>query len=118
MRSSISRAIRSSAPAAVSAVGSTRFASLEAYSDYGKHVFKGTVADEYLKKHGASAALLDDPSWTKTNADIVAAAVLDWAIDNGANVYCHWFQPTAASGVRHGQSGQVQNMMMEFDQKT
>jgi len=118
MRSSISRAIRSSAPAAVSAVGSTRFASLEAYSDYGKHVFKGTVADEYLKKHGASAALLDDPSWTKTNADIVAAAVLDWAIDNGANVYCHWFQPTAASGVRHGQSGQVQNMMMEFDHKT
>ena len=73
MRSSIARAIRTSKPA----VGA-RFASLEAYSDYGKHVFKGTVADEYLKKHGASAALLDDPSWTETSADTVAAAVLDW----------------------------------------
>ena len=39
-------------------------------------------------------------------------------LDNGANVYCHWFQPMAASGVRHGLSGQAQNMMMEFDQKT
>ena len=35
--------------------------------------------------------------------------------DNGASVYCHWFQPLGASGVRHGQSAQVQNTMMEFD---
>ena len=40
------------------------------------------------------------------------------AVDNGANTYCHWFQPMASSGVRHGQSGQVQNMMMEFDRET
>jgi len=117
MRSSLARTIRAFAPA-VTSVGTKRTASLEAYSDYGKHVFKGTVADEYLKKHGASSALLDDPSWTENSADTVAAAVLDWAIDNGANVYCHWFQPMAASGVRHGLTGQVQNMMMEFDQKT
>ena len=37
------------------------------------------------------------------------------AIDRGANVYCHWFQPMASSGVRHGQSGQVQNIMLEFN---
>ena len=37
------------------------------------------------------------------------------AIDRGANVYCHWFQPMASSGVRHGLTGQVQNMMLEFD---
>jgi glutamine synthetase len=37
------------------------------------------------------------------------------AIDNGANVYCHWFQPMASSGVRHGQTGQVQNIMLEFN---
>lgn len=37
------------------------------------------------------------------------------AVDNGANTYCHWFQPMASSGVRHGQSGQVQNMMMKFN---
>jgi glutamine synthetase len=38
------------------------------------------------------------------------------AIANGANTYCHWFQPMASSGVRHGLSGQVQNMMLEFDE--
>lgn len=92
-------------------------ASLDAYEDFGKHVFTGTVADQYLQKHGSSAAILDDPSWVQNHADTVAAAVLDWATDNGANVYCHWFQPMAASGVRHGQSGQVQNMMMKFNSK-
>lgn len=113
----MARTMRNSIPAA-STLGGTRAASLEAYGDYGRHLFKGTVADEYLKKHGSSAAILDDPSWTVNHADTVAAAVLDWAIDHGANVYCHWFQPMAASGVRHGLAGQVHNMMMEFDQKS
>jgi glutamine synthetase len=44
--------------------------------------------------------------------------ILHRATDNGANVYCHWFQPMAASGVRHGLTGQVQNMMLEFDTET
>ena len=77
MRSTLARTMRSSIPAA-STLGGTRAASLEAYGDYGKHLFKGTVADEYLKKHGSSAAILDDPSWTANHADTVAAAVLDW----------------------------------------
>jgi glutamine synthetase len=37
------------------------------------------------------------------------------ALDNGANVYCHWFQPQGSSGVRHGLTGQVQNMMLKFN---
>jgi hypothetical protein len=45
----------------------------------------------------------------------VAAAVLDWALANGASSYCHWFQPLGASGLRHGQSAQVQIAMIEFD---
>jgi glutamine synthetase len=99
--------------------GSQRsFASLAAYEEYGKQLFKGTVADKYLKAHGASAELLKDPSWTEHSSDVVAAAVLDWAIDNGADTYCHWFQPMGASGVRHGLSGQVQNKMLEFDRET
>jgi glutamine synthetase len=53
-------------------------ASIGAYEDYGKHVFTGTVADTYLKKHGADGSVLKDPSWTKTHADVVANAVLDW----------------------------------------
>lgn len=51
---------------------------MEEFKTYGKHQFSGKVADEYLKKQGSSAAILKDPSWVKTSADIVAAAVLDW----------------------------------------
>jgi glutamine synthetase len=39
-------------------------------------------------------------------------------VDNGANTFCHWFQPMASAGVRHGQTGQVQNMMMKFNRET
>lgn len=44
----------------------------------------------------------------------MAAAILEWARDNGASVYCHWFQPLGAAGLRHGQAGQVQNSMLTF----
>ncbi|GMH56316.1 hypothetical protein TrRE_jg12413, partial [Triparma retinervis] len=94
------------------------FASTEAYDHYGSNLFKGDVADKYLKAHGSSSALLDDPSWTDHSADTVAKAVLDWAVDNNADTYCHWFQPMAANGVRHGLTGQVQNKMLEFDRTT
>ena len=107
--------LRRTAPAAI---GATRSASIEPYADYGKALFTGRVADEYLKKHGSSGDILNDPAWTKSHADIVAKAVLDWAVDRGANTYCHWFQPMASSGVRHGQTGQVQNMMMKFNRST
>lgn len=75
-----SAASRTAAPAAASFAGATTrtFASVEPYSDYGKSVFTGRVADEYLKKHGASGAILKDPAWTSTAADTVAKAVLDW----------------------------------------
>jgi len=51
---------------------------LETYKTYGKHVFTGKVADTYMKKQGSSGSILKDPNWTKNNADVVAAAVLDW----------------------------------------
>jgi hypothetical protein len=71
--------LASSSAGASSTIGATRtMASIEPYADYGKAVFTGRVADEYLKKHGSSADILDDPSWTKTHSDTVAAAVLDW----------------------------------------
>jgi glutamine synthetase len=59
-------------------VGVRSMANLAAYEDYGKNVFTGKVADEYLKKHGASGELLKDPSWVKTSPDVVANAVFDW----------------------------------------
>ena len=66
---------QSSAPAATAV---RTFASIEPYSDYGKSVFTGRVADEYLKKHGSSGDILKDPAWTQSHADTVAKAVLDW----------------------------------------
>ena len=33
---------------------------------------------------------------------------------NGASSIAHWFQPMGASGVRHGQTGQVHNSMFNF----
>jgi len=92
--------------------------SIPSFQDFGKHVFSGPVAQKYLKKQGCSLSTLKDPTWVKTHADEVAAAVLDWAVDNGAITYCHWFQPLGASGFRHGQSGQVYDMMLKFSRKT
>ena len=83
-------------------------------SHFGKHLFTGDVAAQYLSKHGLSADTLDSPAWAKDNADTVAAAVLEWARDNGASAICHWFQPMGASGVRHGNTGQVHNRLFTF----
>lgn len=88
-------------------------ASLEGY---GNHVFRGAVTERYLLEAGLPKNTLDSHHWTTNgNADKVATAVMNWAKDNGASVYCHWFQPLGASGVRHGMTGQVQNSFFEFD---
>lgn len=81
---------------------------------YGDHCFTGVVADSYLRKHGGDGSLLKTAAWTTDNAqaEVVAAAVLSWAIDNGADTFCHWFQPLASNGLRPGLSGQVQNKMV------
>eukprot|EP01040_Poterioochromonas_malhamensis_P006851 gene6851-7387_t len=82
----------------------------------GTHVFRGAIAAPYLAKQGLPPNTLESGDWAKdSRADKVAQAVLEWAIDNGASVYCHWFQPLGASGYRHGQTGQVQIQMIEFD---
>lgn len=88
------------------------------FKDFGKNVFSGRVAHTYLQKQGLNSSILKDPSWVKTQSDKVAAAVLEWAVDNGASTFCHWFQPLGASGFRHGQTGQVYNMMLHFNHKT
>jgi glutamine synthetase len=61
------------------AIGGVRgMANLEAYDEFGKSVFAGKVANEYLQKHGASGEILKDATWVKTHADVVANAVFDW----------------------------------------
>ncbi|KAJ1488399.1 glutamine synthetase III [Baffinella frigidus] len=81
---------------------------------YGTKRFTGAVADKYLAKYGESSKIFEDASWTKTKADVVAKALLDWGRCNGATVFTHWFQPLGANGVRHGQTGQVHNHMFTF----
>jgi glutamine synthetase len=74
-----SAAVKALARREVARVGNVRtLASLEAYEDFGKMVFTGKVADEYLKKHGGSGEILKDPSWVKDHSDVVANAVFDW----------------------------------------
>lgn len=94
------------------AISATRFS-----SGFGTHLFKGSIAAPYLEWRGLPRNTLDTVDWTRDAAltDKVAGAVLDWAKDHGASVYCHWFQPLGAGGVRHGMSAQVQNRMFEFD---
>ena len=71
-----------------------------------------------MTKHGLSAKTLESSEWAVNgSADKVAAAVLDWARDSGANTYCHWFQPLGASAFRHGMSGHVHVAMVEFDRE-
>ncbi|KAJ1384437.1 glutamine synthetase type III N terminal-domain-containing protein, partial [Ochromonadaceae sp. CCMP2298] len=86
---------------------------------YGEHVFRGDVAKPYLEKQGLPADILDTHSWCSDAAlaDKVASAVLEWSVANGAHVFCHWFQPLCASGVRHGQTACVQLTMFEFNSK-
>ena len=59
----------------------------------GANCFTGAVVEKYLSRQGASAAMLADPSWTEDEAkvDIVVAAVLDWAVENGADLSCHCY---------------------------
>lgn len=64
--------------AAAPLAGVRTMASLEQFEDYGKSVFTGKVADEYLTKHGASGDILKDPTWVNNHSDTVAMAVFDW----------------------------------------
>jgi len=104
--SSLKRAV---APAVVRA--RTFISGMDAY---GKNQFSGDIADEYLAKQGLAAGTLSDPKWTSTSADKVANAVMDWAGDQGASVFTHWFQPLGAGGVRTGMTGQVHNTFFSF----
>jgi len=44
----------------------------------------------------------------------VAAAVLDWGMDNGATNFSHVFQPLGTVGVRQGLTGQLHNQLFTF----
>jgi len=95
-----------------------KFSSYDMLNGYGKHLFKGSVANKYLSQVGLPAGTIETGNWHKNKAqsDKVATAVMNWATDNGASVFCHWFQPLGSSSVRHGMSSMVQNAFFNFDE--
>lgn len=77
-RSLVARYAKKSSPLIATAKRSV--SALSQFEDYGRHVFTGKVADDYLSKHGASVEILKDPTWVNTHADKVANAVFEWYV--------------------------------------
>lgn len=57
------------------------------FEEYGKMVFTGKIAEDYLSKHGSSGELLSDPTWVNHSSDTVAEAVFDWYVSNDSDVW-------------------------------
>ncbi|KAK3234346.1 hypothetical protein CYMTET_55392 [Cymbomonas tetramitiformis] len=95
-------------PAAPAVPTTTKSLTPATLDGYGENAFWGASAEKYLVKQGLTTDTLRDPMWVKDMAlaDKIAAAVLEWAVDHGANTFCHWFQPMCATS-RHGQTGQI-----------
>ena len=75
-------------------------------SDYfGVKVFSRNVMRKYLDKPTYEALLNTMDNGTSLSlelADSVAAGMRQWALDNGADHYTHWFQPlTGGTAEKH-----------------
>ena len=63
---------------------------------YGTKVFSDAVMSQRLPKDVYESLKLTQKMGTELDSSIagtVAAAMLDWAVENGATHYMHWFQP-------------------------
>ncbi len=73
--------------------------------DYGSRIFAGNVIQRRLAPNVLDKLERTIHFGTKLDpeiADEVAAAMKDWAIENGCTHYCHWFQPlTGATAEKH-----------------
>lgn len=72
---------------------------------YGKQVFNRQKMFEYLPRETFEAlvnAVENKEPLTRQYADSVATGLKQWAIDNGARHYTHWFQPlTETTAEKH-----------------
>ena len=72
---------------------------------FGENVFNDSVMKERLPKSvykKLKQTIEDGSELDPTIADVVAHAMKDWAVDNGATHYTHWFQPlTGATAEKH-----------------
>ena len=63
---------------------------------FGKMVFNETVMQQRLPGDVFQQILSTMHGGTRLSraaADVVASAMKDWAIENGATHFAHWFQP-------------------------
>ncbi|WP_432627030.1 glutamine synthetase III [Brotaphodocola sp.] len=72
---------------------------------FGKNVFNETVMKERLPKavfKKLKKTIEDGTELDPSIADVVAHAMMDWAIERGATHYTHWFQPlTGVTAEKH-----------------
>lgn len=72
---------------------------------FGSMVFNDDVMRERLPKHiyrSLKSTIKDNTPLKEDVADVVAAAMKDWAIEKGATHFTHWFQPmTGTTAEKH-----------------
>ena len=72
---------------------------------FGENVFNDTVMRERLPKSvykKLKQTIEDGSELDPSIADVVAQAMKEWAVDNGATHYSHWFQPmTGVTAEKH-----------------
>ena len=72
---------------------------------FGSNVFSETVMKQWLPTKEFSEVmdvLNNGGQLSMATADVVAAAMKDWAISKGATHYTHWFQPlTGITAEKH-----------------
>ena len=92
---------------------------------FGENVFNDTVMKERLPKNvykNLKLAMTGVQELSLTDADVIANAMKDWAIEKGATHYTHWFQPlTGTTAEKHDSfiSAPKENgkVLMEFSGK-
>ena len=92
---------------------------------FGENVFNDTVMKERLPKNvykNLKLAMAGEKELTLSDADVIANAMKDWAIEKGATHYTHWFQPlTGTTAEKHDSfiSAPKENgkVLMEFSGK-
>ncbi|MGB3592032.1 MAG: glutamine synthetase III [Nonlabens sp.] len=72
---------------------------------FGKHVFNKHAMRQFLTKQAYKGVMSAIESGSKINrevADHISTGMKEWAIQNGATHYTHWFQPlTGATAEKH-----------------
>ncbi|MBQ2992557.1 MAG: glutamine synthetase III [Alistipes sp.] len=94
-------------------------------SDYfGERVFGRKQMRKYLSKQtyeALVATIESNTPLTQGVADAIAAGMRQWALENGADHYCHWFQPlTGGTAEKHDSFGETDGnggMLEEFSGK-